>query len=197
MIVGAGPAGMLAARRPTSFWKPDPMDPSRIIRVARTPDDPANISEFPHLLVNQASVLDYFAEFMANSRTRISHDYGFEFRSLSVAEEVFADTGLAEVLDALGVSHLVVAGAQCDYCVRTTTQAAAVRGYDVTLVADAHTTTDSEYAGTVITGEEIIAHTNMYFRGLRYPGQRFSTAPHDRVALVAARSSNSPKSARH
>ena len=71
----------------TAFWKPDPADPSRIIRIARTPDDPAEISEFPHLVVNQARVLDYFAEFMANSPTRMSPDYGFEFRSLSVAEE--------------------------------------------------------------------------------------------------------------
>ena len=48
---------------------------------------PHEISEFPHLVVNQARVLDYFAEFMANSPTRMSPDYGFEFRSLSVADE--------------------------------------------------------------------------------------------------------------
>jgi phenol 2-monooxygenase (NADPH) len=71
----------------TAFWKPDPADPSRIVRTARTPDDPAGISEFPHLVVNQARVLDYFAEFMANSPTRMSPDYGFEFRSLNVADE--------------------------------------------------------------------------------------------------------------
>ncbi|MDR6414661.1 FAD-binding monooxygenase [Pseudarthrobacter sulfonivorans] len=70
-----------------AFWKPDVADPSRIIRTARTPDDPAGISEFPHLIVNQARVLDYFAEFMANSPTRMSPDYGFEFRSLNVADE--------------------------------------------------------------------------------------------------------------
>ena len=40
------------------FWKPDPADPSRIVRSKRTPDDPARVSEFPHLLVNQARVLD-------------------------------------------------------------------------------------------------------------------------------------------
>ena len=71
----------------TAFWKPDPADPSRIIRIARTPDDPVGISEFPHLVVNQARVLDYFAEFMADSPTRMSPDYGFEFRSLSVSDE--------------------------------------------------------------------------------------------------------------
>ncbi|WP_311380789.1 FAD-binding monooxygenase [Arthrobacter sp. ISL-28] len=70
-----------------AFWKPDPADPSRIIRTARAVDDPAGVSEFPHLIVNQARVLDYFAEFMANSPTRMSPDYGLEFRSLSVADE--------------------------------------------------------------------------------------------------------------
>jgi phenol 2-monooxygenase len=70
-----------------AFWKPDPTDPSRIIRTARAADDPAGISEFPHLIVNQARVLDYFAEFMANSPTRMAPDYGFEFVSLDVTGE--------------------------------------------------------------------------------------------------------------
>ena len=93
----------------------------------------------------------------------------------------FAGTDLAEVLDAWNVRRLVVAGAQSDYCIRTTTQAAAARGFDVTLVSDAHTTTDAEHDGIVITGEQIVAHTNMYFSGLRYPGRTFSAEPHDLV----------------
>ncbi|MGY4711541.1 FAD-binding monooxygenase [Mycolicibacterium sp. CBM1] len=67
-----------------SFWKPDPSDPSRIVRTARTPDDPTGISEFPHLIVNQARVLDYFAEFMANAPTRMRPDYGLECTDLTV-----------------------------------------------------------------------------------------------------------------
>ena len=55
-----------------AFWKPDPADPSNIVRSARTLDDPGGISEFPHLIVNQARVLDYFAEFMAMSPTRMT-----------------------------------------------------------------------------------------------------------------------------
>ena len=70
-----------------AFWKPDPQNPSNIVRSARTLDDPGGISEFPHLIVNQARVLDYFGEFMANSPTRMSPDYGLEFRSLEVADE--------------------------------------------------------------------------------------------------------------
>ncbi|MCO4256249.1 FAD-binding monooxygenase [Pseudarthrobacter cellobiosi] len=69
-----------------AFWKPDPADHSRIARAARTPDDPTGISEFPHLIVNQARVLDYFAEYMANAPARMSPDYGYEFRSLDIGD---------------------------------------------------------------------------------------------------------------
>jgi phenol 2-monooxygenase len=70
-----------------AFWKPDPHDPSRIVRAARTVDDPTGVSEFPHLLVNQARVLDYFAEVMAHSPTRMTPDYGLEFVALEIGEE--------------------------------------------------------------------------------------------------------------
>ena len=70
-----------------AFWKPDPTDPSRIVRTARAVDDPTGISEFPHLIVNQARVLDYFGEVMANSPTRMKPDFGFDFRSLVNTDE--------------------------------------------------------------------------------------------------------------
>jgi isochorismate hydrolase len=99
----------------------------------------------------------------------------------------FADTDLDDILTGLGATRLVVAGAQSDHCIRTTTQSAAARGYDVTLVSDAHTTTDAEHDGVVITGGQIVAHTNMYFRGLRYPGQVFGIDTHDAVDLGSAK----------
>lgn len=95
----------------------------------------------------------------------------------------FADTTLRATLDALDATRLVITGAQSDFCVRTTTQRAAAEGYDVTLVSDAHTTVDTEWDGVVISGEQIVAHTNMYFSGLRYPGQEFAITTHDRVRL--------------
>jgi phenol 2-monooxygenase len=70
-----------------AFWKPDPNDPSRIIRTATPADDPSGVSEFPHLLVNQARVQDYFAEFMANAPTRMKPDYGYEFLGLTIADD--------------------------------------------------------------------------------------------------------------
>ncbi|ADX74760.1 2-polyprenyl-6-methoxyphenol hydroxylase-like oxidoreductase [Pseudarthrobacter phenanthrenivorans Sphe3] len=69
-----------------AFWKPDPADHTRIVRAARAVDDEMGISEFPHLIVNQARVLDYFAEYAANSPSRLTPDYGYEFRGLEVGE---------------------------------------------------------------------------------------------------------------
>src|ERR671911_1959207 len=54
----------------------------------------------------------------------------------------FEDTTLETVLSDLAVGRLVVVGAQSDACVRATLHGAFVRGYDTTLVADAHTTED-------------------------------------------------------
>ena len=88
-----------------AFWKPDPDDPSRIVRAARAVDDPTGVSEFPHLLVNQARVLDYFAEFAAFSPTRLTPDYGFEFQSLEIGA---GDYPVAVTLvDSTGAERLV------------------------------------------------------------------------------------------
>src|SRR4051794_37780754 len=69
-----------------AFWKPDPSEPTHITRTALVPDDPAGISEFPHLILNQARVLDYFADFAAISPGRATPDYGVEFLGLQVTE---------------------------------------------------------------------------------------------------------------
>lgn len=70
-----------------AFWKPDPQNPRNIVRAARTPDDETGVSEFPHLIVNQARVLDYFAEASRNAPARLEPDYGCEFVTLKVADE--------------------------------------------------------------------------------------------------------------
>ena len=99
----------------------------------------------------------------------------------------FVGTELAAVLAEANATHLVIAGAQTDYCIRTTTQSAAVRGFDVTLVGDAHTTVDAEHEGVAISARQVIGHTNMYFSGLRYPGLHFGVEQHDQVALTSTR----------
>ncbi|AZN30551.1 3-hydroxybenzoate 4-monooxygenase [Flaviflexus salsibiostraticola] len=141
LIIGAGPAGMLAAaqlsvfpdirahiveRRPsrlelghadgiqartvetfqafgfkneivdeayriteTAFWKPDPENPDHIVRTAITEDDPYGISEFEHIIVNQARVLDYFREFMARQPSRMGVNFGYEFVGLTIDDSEY------------------------------------------------------------------------------------------------------------
>jgi phenol 2-monooxygenase len=70
-----------------NFWGPDAENPRNIVRTARTEDYAFKISEFPHLIVNQARVLDYFAEAAAQGPGRIVPDYGIEFVGLTVHDE--------------------------------------------------------------------------------------------------------------
>src|SRR5574337_2088420 len=71
----------------TVFWKPDTKNAARIVQVSREPEDAKGISEYPHILVNQARVLDYFAKVMMDSPTRMKPDYGYEFDSLAIADQ--------------------------------------------------------------------------------------------------------------
>ena len=70
-----------------NFWGPDPEKSGDIIRTTRTEDYGLKISEFPHLIVNQARVLDYFAEAAADGPGRIVPDYGVEFVALTVGDD--------------------------------------------------------------------------------------------------------------
>ncbi len=70
-----------------NFWGPDPENPRNIVRTTRTEDYGLKISEFPHLIVNQARVLDYFAEAAAHGPARIVPDYGVEFLGLTVHDD--------------------------------------------------------------------------------------------------------------
>ncbi|PYI69655.1 3-hydroxybenzoate 4-monooxygenase [Arthrobacter livingstonensis] len=70
-----------------AFWRPDTENPHNIVRGGRAVDDTTGISEFPHLIVNQARVLDYFAEVAAHAPARVSPDYGWDFQTLEVAED--------------------------------------------------------------------------------------------------------------
>jgi nicotinamidase-related amidase len=82
----------------------------------------------------------------------------------------FEDTDLEEVLAKAGVGRLVVTGAQTDACIRSTIHGAFARGYDVTLVGDAHTTEDQSAWGAP-PPDKVIAHTNLYWRYQAAPGR--------------------------
>ncbi|HXN62690.1 MAG TPA: isochorismatase family protein [Acidimicrobiales bacterium] len=86
----------------------------------------------------------------------------------------FDDTTLEDVLAGLGVGRLVVCGAQTDACIRSTLHGALVRGYDATLVCDAHTTEDHTAWGAP-PPDQVIAHTNLYWKYQTAPGRTAGT----------------------
>ena len=70
----------------TSFWSPDPEDRSKIRRTGRIRDTPDGTSEFPHLIVNQARIHDYYFDVMRNSPSRLEVDYDYECVDVIVAD---------------------------------------------------------------------------------------------------------------
>ena len=97
----------------------------------------------------------------------------------------FEDTTLEAVLSGLGVGRLVVAGAQTDACIRSTLHGAFVRGYDATLVSDAHTTEDLSEWGAP-PPDQVIAHTNLYWTYQTAPGRTAGTVKTSDVDFRAA-----------
>jgi nicotinamidase-related amidase len=88
--------------------------------------------------------------------------------------DAFDETELEAVLAARGIGRLFVAGAQTDECIRATLHGAIVRGYDATLVADAHTTEDLSEWGAP-PPDMVIAHTNLYWDNHQAPGRTAGT----------------------
>ena len=86
----------------------------------------------------------------------------------------FEDTTLESVLSGLRVGRLVVVGAQTDACIRSTLHGALARGYDATLVSDAHTTEDQTPWGAP-PPDQVIAHTNLYWKYQTAPGRTAGT----------------------
>jgi nicotinamidase-related amidase len=86
----------------------------------------------------------------------------------------FEDTALENVLSGLRVGRLVIVGAQTDACIRSTLHGALVRGYDTTLVSDAHTTEDQTAWGAP-PPDQVIAHTNLYWGYQTAPGRTAGT----------------------
>ncbi|HET7015414.1 MAG TPA: cysteine hydrolase family protein [Streptosporangiaceae bacterium] len=97
----------------------------------------------------------------------------------------FEDTTLESVLAGLGVGRLIVAGAQTDACIRSTLHGAFARGYDATLVGDAHTTEDNTEWGAP-PPDQVIAHTNLYWKYQSAPGRTAGTVETKNIDFTSA-----------
>jgi nicotinamidase-related amidase len=86
----------------------------------------------------------------------------------------FEETDLEAVLAERGIGALLISGAQTDECIRSTLHGAIARGYDATLVGDAHTTEDLTPFGAP-PPDKVIAHTNLYWQNHQAPGRTAGT----------------------
>ena len=98
--------------------------------------------------------------------------------------DALEDTALDGVLAQMRVGRLLVAGAQTDQCIRSTLHGAFARGYDTTLVKDAHTTEDLTAWGAP-PPDQVIAHTNFYWTHQRAPGRTAGTIATAEVEFAA------------
>jgi nicotinamidase-related amidase len=94
----------------------------------------------------------------------------------------FEETDLEDVLAQSKIGHVIVAGAQTDECIRSTLHGAIVRGYDATLVGDAHTTEDLSEWGAP-TPDKVIDHTNLYWGNHTAPGRHAGTVRTEAVTF--------------
>ena len=102
-----------------------------------------------------------------------------DLRIYKTCANSFTDTDLSETLEALGTKHLIITGAQTDFCVNATSNAAVELGFDVTLVSDAHTTEDTPSS----TAAELIAEKNAQFEALSRGDQKIEVLPEEAISF--------------
>jgi nicotinamidase-related amidase len=98
----------------------------------------------------------------------------------------FEGTTLDDELARIGATQIVLAGAASNWCIRATAYAALDRGYDLTLVGDAHTTgTMQPDDGRAIEAADIVRELNVVMTWVRYPGRRSAVAGAGAVDFAA------------
>jgi len=100
----------------------------------------------------------------------------------------FEQTSLESELASLGATHIVLAGAATNWCIRATAYGALDRGYDLTLVGDGHTTESMQLdSGLKIDAETVIQELNVALRWLEYPGLKNGIASADDIEFAVPR----------
>ena len=100
-----------------------------------------------------------------------------EPRIHKIFKSAFECTTLSQILADLNIKHIYVCGAQSNNCIRHTCHSALERGYNLTLIADAHTTTDYEWNGRTIDAEQVINEQNDNFASYTLPDRSVNVVP--------------------
>ncbi len=151
-------------------------DRDRVVANIRTLVDKARAEDVPVVWVQHSDdeleqgseAWEYVPELVRRETEPLVHKtYGDSFEA----------TDLEQRLAERGVGRLVVTGAQTEACIRSTLHGALVRGYDATLVADAHTTEDLREWGFPVSPEQSIGYTNMYWSWASAPERAGAVTP--------------------
>ncbi len=67
-----------------AFWKPDPSNPDHIARSSKINDVEEDLSEMPHVIINQARIHDHFLNVMRNSAAKTEPFYSRKLIDLTV-----------------------------------------------------------------------------------------------------------------
>lgn len=108
-----------------------------------------------------------------------------ELRIYKKFNSAFDETSLEAELARLGITRLVLAGAMTNFCIRSAAYAALERGYDLTLLTDAHTTSDIDLGGgRVLSAQGVVDDLNVTVKWLEYPGRVTKTAAVEEVQFA-------------
>jgi nicotinamidase-related amidase len=156
-------------------------DSPRIIQNIHTAVEKARQQDIPIIWVQHAEEdLEYGSPdweivpelIPAEGETRIYKNFNSSFEQ----------TPLEETLMELDAAHIVLAGAATNWCIRATAYGALERGFDLTLVKDAHTTKPIEFQdGTVVEADHIIRDLNVAMTWLSYPDRENNAIPVDQL----------------
>jgi nicotinamidase-related amidase len=160
-------------------------DANRIVgNVARTVDRARNqgvpviwVQHSDKDLVHGSPEWQWVPELLPHERESLIHKH---------FESSFEQTALEEELAKVGATHIALAGASTNWCIRATAYGALERGYDLTLISNAHTTRTMELnGGAKVDAVSVINDLNVAMTWLSYPGRRNGTAKAEEIDFSA------------
>jgi phenol 2-monooxygenase (NADPH) len=89
----------------TTFWKPDDKQPATVVRSGRVQDVEDGLSEFPHVVLNQARVHDFYLDVMRRSASKLEPHYGRRVVAVQPAADSNDAQRLTATLERLEASH--------------------------------------------------------------------------------------------
>lgn len=150
---------------------------SKVIRKARD-------GSIPIVFVQHANA-DELPENSAQWQIVNELDMGKEdYRITKRYNSAFEDTGLEKILENLSITEVIITGAATNWCIRATTFSALTKGYDLTLISDAHTTENIYLSKErTIHAEDIISEFNIGIKFIEYPGIQTRVVSSDELVI--------------